>query len=392
MPHQVYSQAEVDTLFAELDARVTALEAGTTEPPVEGNTITVSPGESIANAIAAAMPGDTVFVKNGTYPQVTTTKVSSGEGIAILGESRTGTVIAGIISSKAQHLHWCNFTVAGRINGPANMKAGVLMSGAGTCHQSFTDCTLKVTSDSSADSTPQMAIRCAAHHITIRHNTFDAATTRGGQARCLLIYGIPDTGGQATVDETNHVHDIVIEGNSFAHAAADNIFAHAMHNVTIRDNTFDDVQVNDDHNDHIQILRPWRDITIVDNVFGGTCDQCLMVNGKNEQLPLQAERLTFTGNRSLDTLKGSGPTVGGASHAVIDGNDFTHHGSDVYGLVLWSGLAETGGQGAPAGSKMSQNLNCQFTDNRFGNKLKHASDKTAHGVNGNVCTGNDIVI
>ena len=184
----------------------------------------------------------------------------------------------------------------------------------------------------------------------------------------------------------------MLEGNSFAHAAADNIFAHAMYNVVIRGNTFDDIQVNTDHNDHTQLLRPWRDILITENVYGGTCDQCLMVNGKNEQLPLLAERLTFTNNRSVASLQGSGPTVAGTSHAVIDGNDFTYHGASVYGLVLWSGLAETGAQGAPAGSRMSQNLNCWFTNNRFGNKLKHASDLTANGINGNVCTGNDITI
>ena len=125
---------------------------------------------------------------------MTTTKVSSGTGITILGESPDGTVIQGIISSKAQHLHWRNFTVSGRISGPANMKAGVLMSGVATGYQSFTGCTFKVTSDSSADSTPQMAIRWAAHHITLKDNTFDGVDTRGGQARCLLIYGVPDTG------------------------------------------------------------------------------------------------------------------------------------------------------------------------------------------------------
>ena len=359
----------------------------TQAPPVTG-TITVSPGQSIADAINKAQPGDTILVRNGTYPQVTTTKASTGAGISIIGES-LNTVLTGIVSSRAQHLHWSNLTVAGRVTGPAG-KAGVLMSGA--AYQSFTGCTFRVTSDAGADSTPQMAIRAASHHITLSGNVFDGAATRGGQARCLLLYGIGDSGGAAVADEANHIHDIVVEGNSFAHAAADNVFAHAVYNVEVRGNTFADIQVNTDHNDHIQLLRPWRDIAIVDNTFGGICDQCLMVNGRNAQLPLQAERLTFSRNRSLPGMTGSGPTLGGANGAVLDGNDFTNHGAGVFGLVLWSGELETGFQGAPAGSRIAQNTGCRITNNRFGNRYRYPTDQTADGVNGNVCTGNDITI
>jgi hypothetical protein len=268
--------------------------------------------------------------------------------------------------------------VAGRIPGAAG-KAGVLLAGA--AFQSFTGCTFRITCDSGADSTPLMALRAGTHHITVRASTFHGGDTRGGQARCLLIYG-PDAA----------VHDIVVEGNSFAHAAADNIFAHAMYGVTIRGNTFDDIQVNSDHNDHIQLLRPWHDIEINDNTFGGTCDQCLMVNGRNEQLPLQAERLVFTNNRSVDGMTGSGPTLGGAAHAVIDGNDFTRHGAGLFGLVLWGGQLETGFQGAPVGSRIAQNTDCRITNNRFGSRYRYPTDQTANGANGNVCAGNDITI
>jgi hypothetical protein len=330
-----------------------------------------------------------VLVRNGTYPQLTTTKVSSGEGVAILGES-LGTVIQGVVCSKAQHLHWAGFTVAGRVAGAAGMKAGVLMSGA--AFQSFTSCAFRITCDSGADSAPQMALRAGAHDITVRGNAFDGGATRGGQARCLLIYGLPDSGGVAVADEANHVHDVLIEGNTFTGAAADNVFAHAMYNVTVRGNTFDDIQVNSDHNDHIQLLRPWRDISITDSVFGGTCDQCLMVNGRNEQLPLQAERLTFSRNRSVDGMTGSGPTLGGASNAVLDGNDFTRHGAGLFGFVAWGGQAETGFQGAPAGSKIAQNTSCRITNNRWGSRYRYPTDQTADGVNGNVCSGNDITI
>jgi hypothetical protein len=55
-------------------------------------------------------------------------------------------------------------------------------------------------------------------------------------------------------------------------------------------------------------------------------------------------------------------------------------------------VLETGFQGAPAGSRMEQNRNCRITNNLFADKFRNSGDVTANGVNGNICTGNDIVI
>jgi hypothetical protein len=365
-------------------------------PNTGGTTINVSStaAGAIATAIASANPGDTVLIANGTYPPIVTSKVSSGVGVTVQGASKTGVIInGGIITTGAQYITFTTMTVSGTVSGGANLKAGIFLTGSSSHHQTFNNMVSKPTSGSGADSMGCMSIRLGAHHITVTNCDLDATLTNGGQSRGLLIYG---DGGNTV--ETNYCHDIVIgtpgNGNTIREADADCCFMYGMYNVRVEGNTIGPTRLNTDHNDHIQLLRGWHDITITGNTFTGQCDQSIQVNGKNDQLPLVAYNLTVT-NNTLFHVTGNGLSLGGCQSGLFDGNDFSDNGyggGTGYGLVLWSGVLETGFQGAPAGSRMEQNRNCRITNNLFADKFRNSGDVTANGVNGNICTGNDIVI
>lgn len=63
---------------------------------VDGDGSSASPFNTIAKGIAAALPGDTVYIRTGTYPPFTISKSGTeGAWLALVGESRDATFIAG---------------------------------------------------------------------------------------------------------------------------------------------------------------------------------------------------------------------------------------------------------------------------------------------------------
>jgi hypothetical protein len=393
----VSSNQIVDT-FGPYACHIYKLAISADPPPnTGGTTINVSSttAGAIATAIASANPGDTVLIANGTYPPIVTSKVSSGVGVTVQGASEAGVIInGGIVSTGAQYITWSTLTVSGSVTGTAYQKAGIFLQGTASHHQTFDNLTVKPTSGPLSDSCGCLSIWGGAHHITINNCDLDANLTTGGQSRSLFLYG---EGG--VTSETNWCHDLVITNNLLRNAATDCVFLYGAYNVRFELNTFGPTKVNADAetNDQIQLLRGWHDISIINNTFNGECNGAIQVNGKNDSLSLVAYGLTIQNNTGVN-LQHDGLVLGGAQSGTISGNDFsdTDNGTGTgFGLVLWGGEPETaasGALGAPAGSVMGQNRNMQIVNNTFGTKSKAVGDQTANGVNGNVCTGNDLTI
>jgi polygalacturonase len=185
---------------------------------------------------------------------------------------------------------------------------------------------------------------------------------------------------------------------TFILANADHIFVRSCYNLRVQGCTFNSLRDNGDHNDHIQLFTPWRDIVITGNHFKDECDQAIVVTGRvTSPSTYLGDNLTVT-NNNFDNIAKVGTAMGGVYGATITGNTFDTGndyvpGSEGHYNMLFACTDEGLGGGLPADSAMLQNRNMFISGNTFQSPaatyiLRTNGDATTNGTFGNVITGN----
>jgi parallel beta-helix repeat protein len=241
-------------------------------------TISVHPGESIQAAINAANPGDTIFVKNGTYKE---NIIISKERLYLCGENKNTTIIDGnnisdAVNINADSVKISGFTITNGRGKPMEwFRAGIILSNNSTITENII-------------SHNRLGIYCEqAINVTISYNTF----IYDG-----INFGLPDD-----MEEIYYSHNIInntVNGKPLYYYTnkhnfkvpenAGQIIAVNCTNMTIQD-------VNMDHTDFEVIL-----------VF---CSKCLIKNSifssnDGELWLAQSHNNTITGNTVSSGLHG----------------------------------------------------------------------------------------
>lgn len=167
-------------------------------------------GGLIQRMLRQAQPGETVLLRDGVYPRQLVSGRTFARRVTVRGESRNGVVIDSLVCTDLRGISFENFTLA-----PSALSWGISVRGGG--------------------------------QLAFRRLVLDGAATATTSGRGIAVFGDSD-------DPWRWPADIVIERCVIARFFADLIFIAGAREIRIEANILADVQLNEDHNDAVQVV------------------------------------------------------------------------------------------------------------------------------------------
>jgi hypothetical protein len=284
----------------------------------------ISPGQSWAQVLAQASPGDTVVVRNGVHPRQTITQ-RFADTVRVVGESTSGVSVQGLnVTSGASHLVFTGMTIT--TAGAADTQSAVKIYG-GASYVALDRVRINPQSHAGVEVHNWGG---APHHIRISDSTIS------GQASSATTTGrnvwIGDLQGG---DRTTWPSDIEILRNDLGYASADSIHLSGAATVTIEGNEIHDLKANEDHNDGIQSVASHA-LRIVRNRISSpgtwscsTCvppDQAIIVGHAYPASTYKKVTQTYIADNIVHHWRGKGVMTTGTSDTRIVNNTITRLG------------------------------------------------------------------
>lgn len=163
----------------------------------------------IQRMLRLAKPGDTVLVTDGVYPRQLITGRTFPQRVTVRGQSRDRTVLDSMALVDVRGVTVENLTIR-----PAPSSFGITVHGGG--------------------------------QLAFRRLIIDGAATATTQGRGIAVFGDSD-------DPAKWPADIIIERCAISGFAADLIDIFGAREILVRRCALYDVQLNDDHNDGVQV-------------------------------------------------------------------------------------------------------------------------------------------
>jgi myo-inositol-hexaphosphate 3-phosphohydrolase len=269
----------------------------------------VAPGQSLAAALKASAPGDTVELQNGSHAaQWLDAMVLSG--VTLRGQSRTGVTVNGLVFRGVSGLTVRSMTVT---NDASGTQSAVRVSD-GSRNMSFEELTVAPRTLSAFD------VWAKSSHISLRNSTLSGTGVTGTKATNGTSRGVRING--APYDLASWPTDITIAANDISGFGSDLIQIAGGQRVAIEDNNLRDPQINDDHNDGVQTFGS-NDLRIERNRFSApgpnSPDQAIMVRHHPTSSKLRVSRTTIA-NNVVTTWRGTGINVASSDGTVLVNN------------------------------------------------------------------------
>jgi Right handed beta helix region len=280
----------------------------------------VAAGDDIDAAVARAAdrPQGVVVLADGVHPPVT---IDSAGPVTIVGESRDGTVVEGVVFDGAHDVTLRGMTVTGR----ADEESSAITVRSDSSEINLVDLTVDPFHAAGVD------IIDGSRNVTLQGSrvTGEHVTRKLGPARNVHIgEGTPETGRWVT--------GIQIRDNELLAAGADAIQVAGARDVLIEGNFIHDLQQNSDHNDGIQVVAV-EGIVIEGNVLTSltaqTQDQSIILGHLGGDVGPAAHpdlkvRGAVVANNLIHHWRGAGITVHGTIDVLVVNNTSVDNGRD----------------------------------------------------------------
>jgi hypothetical protein len=274
----------------------------------------VSPGDDINAVISQSAAGDSVVLRNGTYPNIWI-KEQAKSNVTLKGESKSGVIVQGIIVRNSSGVTMSTMTVT---SSPQFKESAIRFIG----------------------SSHNMAATAMLIQPTYRKGVFfgdqvnniqiDKVAIDGTRVTEKIGAGIQFWGVGAS---DAWPHDIAIRNSDIFGGASDNIFMAGAKDVVISNNWIHDVQSNADHNDGIQIVGGVH-VDITSNTFtspGATTepDQAMMI-GRNTGSVVDT---VYIANNVIKDWRGTGIIIAGTSNVQVVNNSIARTGLPTFRMA-----------------------------------------------------------
>jgi hypothetical protein len=298
--------------------------APTTDPapptPVPADAVTLDPTGSFDDALddVADHADPVIVLADGEHPMLT---IRDAGPVTLVGASRDGAVLAGLVLDGAHDITVRGLTVAGNED-PAS--SAILVTG-GSSRITLSDLTVDPAHNAGVD------IVDGAADVVVERSLITGVhvTRKMGQARNVHI-------GEGSPDPGRWVTGIEVRDNELVGAGADAIQVAGARDVTIAGNFIHDVQQNDDHNDGIQIVAV--DGAVIDgntltSLTATSQDQSILLGhlgggaGPAADPNLKVRDVLVT-NNLVSHWRGAGITLSGTIDVTVSFNTSVDNGRD----------------------------------------------------------------
>jgi parallel beta-helix repeat protein len=276
----------------------TAVAACVAAAPAHADVLTVGPGETIQEVVAAAEPGDTISVPAGSYAET----VVVDKPLELHGGPGHASVVQGF-HVVASTVTIDGFTVENSPDGP-----GIQLSGSGA-DRTITDNVIR---------SNVFGLYLGGEDVTVSGNSFEANNDEGA------------AGGNGIYSDQG-ARNVSITDNSFTggHASASIAFvgsgAPAQSEIAITDNQLAD--------DNAIFLINTEDVTISENAVSSSSTHGVQLDGGNNGVDVVGNSLT---DADWSAVRVSGVYGTGSNSGVtVKGNTFT--GQNDFGLKVSDG-------------------------------------------------------
>ena len=289
----------------------------------------VEPGDDVGAAVdrAAGRSDGVVVLGDGVHPPVT---IDSAGPVTIVGESRDGTVVEGVVFAGAHDITLRGMTVTGR----ADEETSAITVRSASSGITLEDLTVDPLHAAGVD------IIDGSQNVTLQGSrvTGEHVTRKLGPARNVHI-------GEGTPVADRWVTGIEIRDNELLAAGADGIQVAGARDVLIEGNFIHDLQQNSDHNDGIQVVAV-EGIVIEGNVLttltAPSQDQSIILGHLGGDVgPASDPNLKVRGavvaNNLIHHWRGAGITLHGTIDVLLVNNtsvDNSRDGQPLPGLLI----------------------------------------------------------